>query len=157
MSTRKHIIFVCTGNRCRSPMAEGIARRVFGERGLDYTFASYGVLDLDGAPPTPQAQQVCRSAGIDISDHRAQPLTPDAAKDADLILVMERAHIDWIEENIGPDAAEKAFLITEYGRDGRGEEIPDPISQPEGFYEVVFGMLERELVRIADFERRSAG
>ena len=153
MSKVKHIAFVCTGNCCRSPMAEGIARRIFSAHGFEYNFSSYGILDLDNTPPSTQALKICAEHGIDISRHRSQVLTRSAAEKMDLILTMERAHIDWIRRNIGEDIAAKTYLLTEYPeRSARADEIPDPIGMPDEFYSDVFHRIWREIERIAGTE-----
>lgn len=150
---RKHIIFICTANMCRSPMAEGIARKVFEDTGLPFSVDSCGILDFSGEEPSRKAQVVCLEHGIDISAHRSQQLTADAARRADVILAMERSHIIWIEDNLGEEAACKAHLLTKYGNASpEDEEISDPIGGTTYFYREVFQSLLREIGRIAAWE-----
>jgi protein-tyrosine-phosphatase len=71
------VLFVCAGNICRSPFAEGLARRLVAERGLDVEFASAGEIALDGDRCPPDAVAVAKEYGVDLSSHRARRLTKD--------------------------------------------------------------------------------
>ena len=71
------VLFVCAGNICRSPFAEGLARRLAAERGLDVEFASAGEIALDGDRCPPDAVAVAKEYGVDLSSHRARRLTTD--------------------------------------------------------------------------------
>jgi protein-tyrosine-phosphatase len=73
------ILFVCAGNICRSPFAEGLARRLAAQRGLDVEFASAGEIALDGDRCPPDAVAVAKEYGVDLSSHRARRLTTDKA------------------------------------------------------------------------------
>jgi protein-tyrosine-phosphatase len=73
------VLFVCAGNICRSPFAEGLARRLATERGLDVEFASAGEIALDGDRCPPDAVAVAKEYGVDLSSHRARRLTTDKA------------------------------------------------------------------------------
>ena len=73
------VLFVCAGNICRSPFAEGLARRLAAERGLDVEFASAGEIALDGDRCPPDAVAVAKEYGVDLSPHRARRLTTDKA------------------------------------------------------------------------------
>ena len=78
------VLFVCAGNLCRSPFAEGLARRLAAERGLDVEFASAGEIALDGDRCPPDAVAAAREHGVDLSSHRARCLT--TAHDADKVV-----------------------------------------------------------------------
>ena len=71
------VLFVCAGNICRSPFAEGLARRLAAERGFDVEFASAGEIALDGDRCPPDAVAVAQEFGVDLSSHRARRLTTD--------------------------------------------------------------------------------
>src|SRR5205085_8557845 len=71
------VLFVCAGNLCRSPFAEGLARRLASERGLDIEFESAGEIAYEGSPCTPDALAAARLHGVDLSAHRPRRLTPE--------------------------------------------------------------------------------
>src|SRR5215471_15465220 len=91
----KTVLFVCTGNVCRSPMAEGIFRYAVQKRG-DYRVISGGLGAADGQPPSPYAVQAVRELGIDISQQRSRMLTAQMVEQADYIFGMTHSHIDTV-------------------------------------------------------------
>lgn len=119
------ILFVCTGNLCRSPMAEGLARRLFPAR-PGWRFASAGTDAGIGLPATPEAVAAAAELGADIHGHRSQPVGPDLVAQAKLIACMTRSQAQWLQES----HAEAAGKITTLGRLAGltyGEDVPDPI------------------------------
>ncbi len=129
----KTILFVCTGNVCRSPMAEGIFRQATRGRG-NYRVLSAGLGALEGQPPSSYAVQAVKELGIDISDRRSRALTPEMVQQADYIFGMTHSHIDTVML-LYPQAAEKTFLLREFDEtlDLFEKDISDPIG---GSYEV---------------------
>src|SRR5690348_175806 len=129
----KNILFICTGNICRSPMAEGILRHAVKGRG-DYRVASAGLGALENQPASAYAVQALKELGIDISGHRSRMLTPEMVQQADYILGMTHSHIDTVMM-LYPVAAEKTFLLREFDEtlDQFEKDISDPIG---GSYEV---------------------
>ena len=89
-----HITFICTGNTCRSPMAEGIAREIISKKYPDsgITVSSAGVATCNGAPASQHSIDVCAEIGIDISSHRSQKLNPEIIEKTDLFAVMTQSH-----------------------------------------------------------------
>ena len=129
----KTILFVCTGNICRSPMAEGLFRNAVKGRG-DFRVISAGVGAVDGLPPSGYATEALKELGIDISKQRSRMLTAELVQQADFIFGMTHSHVDAITL-LYPQAAEKTFLLREFDEtlDSYENDIGDPIG---GSYEV---------------------
>src|SRR5580700_2643039 len=129
----KTILFVCTGNICRSPMAEGIFRHIMKGR-RDFQVLSAGIGAVEGQPPSPYAVQAVRELGIDISKQRSRMLTAGLVQEADYIFGMTHSHVDTVFL-LYPKAAEKTFLLREFDDtlDVFEKDISDPIG---GSYEV---------------------
>lgn len=136
----KNILFVCTGNSCRSVMAEGFLRDMAEKAGLDVETSSAGVGAIDGYPSTDETIRTMKEYGIDMSDHRSRRITREMAKKADAIFVMETFHREAILSQ-WPDMASKTHLLAEYAQTlmpwGNEIDIPDPIRMSSSFYQNV--------------------
>ena len=141
----KNILFVCTGNICRSPMAEGIFRQMTARRG-DVNVASAGVHAGYGQVPSTFSVEALREDGIDISDQRSQPLTEALVDESDFIFTMTRSHLDMVV-TFFPEAADKTFLVREFDANARSGDVdvPDPIGQGRVVYFRCRDVLKRAL------------
>ncbi len=108
------LLFICTGNICRSPMAEGLAWNYGRQRGIPLTATSGSTLGLEDRPAHKHAVRVMSELGMDISEHRSQPITQDLIDSADHILVMEIQHAAKLRERF-PSADGKIMLLGTYG------------------------------------------
>ena len=128
------ILVVCTGNICRSPMAEGMLRDAMPDplAGAVHV-SSAGTHALHGNRASTLAVQVMQMYGIDISGHRARRLNKSMLKDADLVLVMERHHSGYIRL-MNFFGRKKIHLITEYMADTKPFDLPDPLGGPMELY-----------------------
>ena len=143
------ILFVCTGNTCRSAIAEAIARKVTIERGLsELEIVSAGTSAWDGAPASDGALLVGMERGIDLSQHRAQTLTKDLVRDADLVLAMGPHHLERIEALGG---AGRSYLLTDFASHGASARpVNDPIGAELEVYRTTMDELEQEVRRVFD-------
>jgi protein-tyrosine-phosphatase len=143
------LLFVCTGNTCRSAIAEALARRLIIERGLsDVELRSAGTSAWDGAPASDGALLVGMERNLDLSQHRAQTLTRELVRDADLVLAMGPHHLERIEALGGGG---KSYLLTDFASHGlSARPVNDPIGGELEVYRATADELEHEVRRVFD-------
>jgi protein-tyrosine-phosphatase len=128
----KKLIFVCTGNTCRSPMAEGLLRKLLGPDS-GWEISSAGVRAASGFPASPNAVEAMRELDIDISAHRSRLLTPELINGADLLVTMTRDHRDIIVE-LNRESGSKVFLLKSFGVSQSAVDITDPVGEELDVY-----------------------
>jgi len=121
----KRVLFVCTGNTCRSPIAAAVLCSEAARVGLDVEVASAGTTARSGGSATYMAIRVASARGLDISGHTAQRISPGLVEWADAVLTMEEGHRDTLAA-AHPLAETKVFAICEYA--GEGGDVTDPLA-----------------------------
>ncbi len=153
MSDRiKHILFVCTGNICRSPFAEGLLKKLAQKNGLDDIVAdSAGLLALPGNSATGLAQKAAEEYDVDLSGHIAKSIKEDIVDRNDLILVMEYSQAKELLDAF-PEAEDKVFLIRRFARFGSKDRgIADPYGLNYDAYRFCFLDIQDGVSGLAEY------
>ncbi len=138
------VLVVCTGNSCRSPMAQRMLAKLL--EGTPSLVTSAGTDAPVGAEATEQAIEALREIGLDLTGHRAQQLVPGMVEAADLVLVMENYHRERVTEMV-PDAAERTRLLLTFA--GIDEPVADPLGMSVACYRLTRETMRPALERVA--------
>ena len=132
MRNNINVLFICTGNICRSPIAEYLFRGRLGPN-LPWTAGSAGLSAVDGLPASQSAIAVMSEAGIDIKTHRSRELTGELIDTATIILVMTEDHALEVKKRF-PKARDRVHLLGSFKQNSEKKDIVDPAGAGIEFY-----------------------
>lgn len=152
MSAPKHVLFVCTGNTCRSPMAEGLFRQAIANRG-DYQVSSAGVAATPGTPMSRDTQAVLKKNGATFDGFSSRLVSKQLLDEATHVFAMTQSHL-YVLESRFPEHKDKFYLACEFADipgEGVGADVPDPIGMGRAAYEEVAEVLKIAIPSIVGF------
>lgn len=147
----KMVLFVCTGNTCRSPMAEALFRHRIGDD-ADWDSVSAGIYAASGEPASDHAIEALRELEVDLTNHKSQPLTAKLVKDAELIVAMTGSHQSHILGSF-PEVGNRVFLINSFGTSKVPADVSDPFGGSLSTYKRTRDEIDRALSDLILFLR----
>ncbi len=139
-----NILFVCTGNTCRSPMAAALFNKIAMEKNLDVRIESAGLFANDGDRASANSIAAMKDYGIDLSSHRAKTVNGELLKQVDLALTMTVSHKTALEQYLG----DKVYTLCEFA--GENGDIPDPYGGDLEEYKLCADRIYKVLLKVAE-------
>ena len=152
MSEKKKVLFICTGNTCRSPMAEGLFRKLVADNADYEVLGSAGVSAYPGDTISPETAAILKENAADLTEFRSRPVDADLLESATHVFAMTESHLDMLLHAF-PDYVEKCNLVCDFiSFNGKvGLDVPDPIGQGPKAYNAVAKVFEHALPALVMF------
>ncbi|MEN9990821.1 MAG: hypothetical protein RLZZ224_523 [Verrucomicrobiota bacterium] len=149
-ASKGSVLFVCTGNTCRSPMAEGLFRKEVSDRG-HWVVASAGVAASVGSKESRETAKVLQAHGAELTSFRSQQVSAELIEQADAVFAMTLGHLEVLEDEF-PEYTDKFYLVGDFlDGDQAGSDVPDPIGMGARAYEQVAAVLKAAFPGILRF------
>ncbi len=150
---KKVVVFLCTGDTCRGPMAQGYMKKKLEEKGITHIeVRTAGVMTVSGLVPTPEARQVMEKEGIDIMKHRSAPLTRELVRRSDVVLGMTPFHVQFAKR-LDDEARDRTFLLKEFAKsDMKNYQVTDPMGATLEVYKRVYREIKLAVDRLMEHE-----
>lgn len=155
VKSRRNILFVCTGNVCRSPMAEYLLRHHLGAS-TPWQVCSTGIAAVDGLAASPSAIEVLAEKGVDLTPHRSRRLTKELIDAATFIVVMTSSHALELKQRF-PEAQDRIYLLKSFDPAFKGGDIPDPLGGELNTYRKIRDEINEALLDFILYLKQYAG
>lgn len=148
-----NIIFVCTGNICRSPFAELLLKKIAKENGYPYVVSSMGTINREGYRAPQTACDIANTFGVDLSNHTSRAMNIGELLKSDIIFVMDRSHKEHLKTYY-PSIIDKVHLLAPYKKGGifRKNDVKDPFKKSEKVFQKVYSEIQEHIQRILPLE-----